>query len=242
MEESERRSAAAPGADVLLAYDMNGTPIPAHHGAPLRAVVPGVVGVRSVKWLTAVTVAPREVDGPWQQGMAYKAFAPGVRSLEGIDVAALPSIQETPVQSVIALPPPDAAVAASDGVVAARGYAYAGGGRRIRRVDVSGDGGVTWHTASVVEGGEQREGRAWAWVLWEAAVPLPAGARAGDVATLVVKAEDEAGNGQPERAGPVWNLRGLNCNAWHTVRVRLVDDEPEAEAPAEEEEESASAA
>jgi YVTN family beta-propeller protein len=71
----------------------------------------------------------------------------------------------------------------------------------------------------------QRDGRAWAWRLWEATLALPAGAKAGDALELVCKATDEAQNGQPERVAPVWNLRGLNCNAWHRVRVVLVDEE-----------------
>jgi sulfite oxidase len=221
--------------DVLLAYDMNGSPLPAHHGAPLRAVAPGVVGVRSVKWLSRVALQPDEASGPWQRGMAYKAFPPGVRSLEGVSVESLPSIQAQPVTSAIAVPADNDAVPVDAGAVVARGYAYAGGGAAIRRVDVSADGGRTWQTAGLdPDGSAQREGRAWAWTLWEAALPLPEGTKAGDELAIVARAVDEAGNVQPERVGPIWNLRGLNCNAWHTVRVRVV------EAEAEEAEEAAS--
>jgi sulfite oxidase len=224
------RRALCPTSDVLLAYDMNagqgseGTSggIPPHHGAPLRAIVPGVVGVRSVKWLTSVTLSPEDATGPWQRGMAYKAFAPGVRSLEGINVAALPSVQEQPVTSVISAPAQDAVVPFGEPVVA-RGYAYAGGGRAITRVDVSADGGATWRDATIVEGGgsSQRPGAAWAWGLWEAVLPLPEEAATRGQAELVVKAVDEGGNVQPEGVAPIWNLRGLNCNAWHRVRVRV---------------------
>ena len=215
--------ALASDGDVLLAYEMNGAPIPAHHGAPLRAVVPGYVGVRSVKWLTSISTSAEEGSGPWQRGMAYKAFPPGQTAIgPDDDVASLPSVQEQPVNSAIA-------VATADGdVVSLKGYAYSGGGRRIIRVDVSVDGGATWHTASVEPQscGEQPSGRAWAWTLWEANVSLRGtGTKPGDKVTCVCKATDEAMNTQPERVGPIWNLRGLNCNAWHTVQVTVAEDE-----------------
>lgn len=211
----------SPRSDALLAYEMNGEALPAHHGAPLRAVVPGVVGVRSVKWVTSVRLQREEAEGPWQRGMAYKAFPPGLTSVTGIDLSALPSVQEQPITSVIALPQPGATVAADAGAVPLTGYAYSGGGRRVERVDVSCDGGATWTTATITAGGEQPSGRAWAWVLWEAALPLPPAAKAGDVLQLRVKAVDEAGNGQPEGVAGIWNLRGLNCNAYHGVDVTV---------------------
>jgi len=90
------------------------------------------------------------------------------------------------------------------------------------------DGGATWHTASVEPQscGEQPSGRAWAWTLWEANVSLRGtGTKPGDKVTCVCKATDEAMNTQPERVGPIWNLRGLNCNAWHTIQVTVAEDE-----------------
>jgi len=226
--------ACAPSCDVLLAYEMNGAPLPAHHGAPLRAIVPGVVGVRSVKWLVSVAASAEEAAGPWQRGMAYKSFPPHQLSLApDADTAALPSVQEQPVTSAIASPAEGSALPLSDGCVTLRGYAWSGGGRAVQRVEVSLDGGESWASAQLLPpagaGGEplppQRDGRAWAWRLWEATLALPAGAKAGDALELVCKATDEAQNGQPERVAPVWNLRGLNCNAWHRVRVVLVDEE-----------------
>ena len=69
--------------DVLLAYRMNGDPVPGFHGFPLRVVVPGHAGVRSVKHLKTVRVSPDEAAGTWQQGMAYKGFSPSVKSTHG---------------------------------------------------------------------------------------------------------------------------------------------------------------
>eukprot|EP00953_Heterococcus_sp_UTEX-ZZ885_P038752 19888-Heterococcus_DN1.PRE.1 len=53
--------------DVLLAFEMNGEPLPADHGYPVRAVVPGVVGARSVKWLGKVIASAKESENHWQQ-------------------------------------------------------------------------------------------------------------------------------------------------------------------------------
>lgn len=65
--------------DVLLAYEMNGADIPADHGYPLRAVIPGHVAARSVKWLEKVIVSDEESDSHWQQ-RDYKGFCPGAPS------------------------------------------------------------------------------------------------------------------------------------------------------------------
>jgi hypothetical protein len=63
--------------DVLLAYEMNGVGIPEDHGFPLRAVIPGHVAARSVKWLEKVIISDEESDSHWQQ-RDYKGFCPGV--------------------------------------------------------------------------------------------------------------------------------------------------------------------
>jgi len=58
--------------EVLLAWQMNGEPLPAAHGFPLRVIVPGHVGVRNVKWINKISLSKEEATGPWQRGMAYK--------------------------------------------------------------------------------------------------------------------------------------------------------------------------
>ena len=77
---------------------MNGQPIPPQHGKPVRAIVPGHVGVRNVKWLNKIVLSDEESHGPWQRGMSYKGFSPSTKSLEGIDVESIPSLQEQPVR------------------------------------------------------------------------------------------------------------------------------------------------
>lgn len=63
----------------LLAYEMNGSPLPRDHGFPLRIILPGIVGVRSVKWLWKVTISDHESDTPYQKEK-YKAFSPSILS------------------------------------------------------------------------------------------------------------------------------------------------------------------
>ena len=57
---------------MLLATTMNGGAIPRDHGYPLRAIVPGFVGARSVKWLDRGGVVENQVEGMHQTGIAYK--------------------------------------------------------------------------------------------------------------------------------------------------------------------------
>ena len=122
-----------------------------------------------------------------------------------------------------------------------KGYAWAGGGRKIVRVDVSSDGGETWEQAELTSGLEQPSERAWAWVLWEATIEastmqrlaaqapvseapeLDNGSKGepGRWLTLTCKATDESFNTQPESAKGIWNLRGILNNSWHTINVKM---------------------
>ena len=91
-------AALDPRGDVLLAMRMNGEPIPRDHGFPLRAVVPGCVAARSVKWLSKILVSDEESPSQWQR-RDYKCFGPNVGANPDWDSA--PAIQEMPVTSAI---------------------------------------------------------------------------------------------------------------------------------------------
>lgn len=200
--------------DVLLAFEMNGKPLTRDHGAPLRVIVPGVAGCRSVKWLSKIIASEEESASFWQRN-DYKVFSPNV-DWDSVDWDAAPAIQNLPVTSQICAPPPGAVV--DDDEVLVKGYAWSGGGNGIIRVDVSADAGKTWHTAELRNAG-QEPGRVWAWTLWQAEVPVPKGHK-GPL-TIVAKATDESCNTQPERADAVWNLRGVACNTWPKVTVNV---------------------
>ncbi|KAK9824449.1 hypothetical protein WJX72_010318 [[Myrmecia] bisecta] len=206
--------AVDPFGDVLLAYEMNGSPLPADHGYPVRVVVPGVTGARSVKWLARVVASKEESSSHWQQ-KDYKSFSPNV-DWDNVDWSSAPALQETNVQSAITEPKPGAKVGAGMDLPV-KGYAFSGGGRPIIRVDVSADGGKTWTTAELQRAEQQQRHRAWGWTLWNAEVPVPADQK-GPV-QLMAKATDSSYNSQPDTAGPIWNLRGVVNNAWHRVDV-----------------------
>jgi sulfite oxidase len=134
--------------DVLLAFEMNGEALPPEHGFPVRAVVPGYIGARSVKWLTSISVQPTPSESHFQT----RDYA-----LDGSPLG------ELPLNSAVC--------ATGQGpTVVAEGYAVAGGSRRVERVEVSADGGQTWLPAALR--GEDRPG---AWRLWRAELELRPG-------------------------------------------------------------------
>ena len=99
------------------------------------------------------------------------------------------------------------------------GLAWSGRGK-VRRVDVSVDGGTTWQDATLKKI-DQQPGRGWAWALWECEVEIPKG-HTGPI-DVVAKAMDESCNTQPERAEGIWNLRGVCCNTWPRIRLEISD-------------------
>uniref|UniRef100_H2ZCZ7 Sulfite oxidase n=1 Tax=Ciona savignyi TaxID=51511 RepID=H2ZCZ7_CIOSA len=202
--------------DVIIAYKMNGVDIPRDHGYPVRAIVPGYVGARNVKWLRQITVGSDESTSHWQMN-DYKAFSPST-TFETANYKKAPSIQEMPVISAISVPKPGSIIDPEDGMVEVKGYAWSGGGRDIMRVDVSADGGNTWQEASLTKDDPDADDSAhcWAWTLWTAEVPVAAGK-----VEIICKAIDSANNCQPEWIGPIWNLRGFLTNAWHRVNVTV---------------------
>ncbi|KAH8170422.1 oxidoreductase molybdopterin binding domain-containing protein [Sarocladium implicatum] len=159
------KKAIDPQGDVLLAYSMNDQPLPRDHGFPLRAIVPGHVAARSVKWLKQITLSEEESPSQWQR-RDYKCFGPNETD---VDWDAAPAIQELPVQSAITsvklgdwtkqakeqVDVEKQVGSSSEGHEGSRqlsltGYAYSGGGRAIIRVDVSLDNGKSWSQAHLL--------------------------------------------------------------------------------------------
>lgn len=213
------RRALDRNADVILAYEMNGKPLPRDHGAPLRVVVPGVTAARSVKWLTRVALSEDEHESHFQR-KDYRTFAPGT-DWDNVDWESSPSIVETNVNSAILEPLDgtkltDGPYLSSEGTdaITVKGWAFSGGGRGIQRVDVSLDGGQTWTPAQTLErvpgdGDGFEDGPAWCWTLWTAEdVKLPASFGGTGEVEILARAVDSACNVQPEKPGPIWNLRG----------------------------------
>jgi len=197
--------------DVLLAFKMNGEEISRDHGYPVRVIVPGHVGARNVKWLSKITVSNEESDSHWQR-KDYKSFSPAVK--DSIDWESAPSIQEMPVQSLICCPASGSVLSSEVDEIEVTGYAWSGGGRDVIRVDVR-VGEDTWYEAELEKPLDVTSQRAWSWCLWRATIPIPTDAD-GDI-QISCRAVDESYNIQPEAAKNVWNVRGLNNNAMHSI-------------------------
>ena len=196
--------AKARSSEVLLAYGINGEPLPPVHGAPVRIVVPGYIGARSVKWVERIEVRREPWDG-FFQAITYRLLAPDQKEGPGVGM----SLGEVALNSDILAPTAGAEVRA--GKLEVRGYAFAGGARSVERVDVSADGGETWVRAEL---GEDL-GR-WAWRTWQTEVDL----EPGEV-EILSRAWDSAANVQPERPESLWNPKGYVNSSWGRISVQV---------------------
>ncbi|HXI21862.1 MAG TPA: sulfite oxidase [Gemmatimonadales bacterium] len=193
--------------EVLLAHRLNDEPLPPEHGFPVRVVVPGYIGARSVKWVTEIELRA-EPSTNYFQTHAYRLQR---EVLEGRtrDVTAGEALGELPLNTVILTPVPGATLAAGPTVV--RGWALGPDSRGVALVEVSPDGGRSWVRARITD-----SDGAWAWVQWEAGLDLAPGDH-----TIVARAADGNGQLQPADLTLQWNVKGYLNHAWHRVPVRV---------------------
>lgn len=202
-----------PTGDVLLAFTMNGKPLPRDHGFPLRTIVPGHVAARSVKWLSKIVISDEESTTQWQR-RDYKSFGPNVGANPDWNKAK--SIQEMPITSAITAIRHHAAepCVKCHSPFSVEGYAYSGGGREIVRVDISTDNGKTWDQADLMDD-DVKGSKAWCWKRWRYHGMRDCGEE--KLVHLIVKAVDETYNTQPESYKDIYNVRGNLATAWHRV-------------------------
>ncbi len=136
--------------DALLAWEMNGQPLPREHGFPARLLIPGIYGMKNVKWLNRITLVSDDFKGYWQT--------------RGWDDTAT-------YQTMSRFDTPRSRASLAAGVVDVAGVAYAGD-RGIQKVEVSADGGQTWQAAQVKPGLSP-----YTWQLWRASLNLTPGVR-----------------------------------------------------------------
>ena len=191
--------------DVLLATRLNGAPLSPAHGFPLRAVVPGWIGARSVKWLGRITLLATASDN-YFQSQAYR-MQREQNSERPRDVSGGIVMNGVPLNSVILDPAPEQTVPA--GTVRVRGWAMGSEGRPLTTIELSADGGRHWAPARIT-----RSGGPWTWSFWEATIELAPGSH-----TLAARATDSSGATQPATVDETWNVKGYGNNAWHRVTV-----------------------
>ncbi|KAH7886818.1 hypothetical protein F5I97DRAFT_1058506 [Phlebopus sp. FC_14] len=228
---------------MLIAWAMNGLPLEPDHGFPVRLVVPGQIGGRSVKWLKRIEISDRESQHHlhfWDNKLLPTQVMPDQARAEKhwwYDPRYI--ITELNVNSAIAKPDHNEKLAVSktfsaDSDVpsyALRGYAYAGGGRRITRVEISLDEGDTW-TLADVEYPEDRfreichsnpiygtldlteRDTSFCWCFWTFKVRYDVLAQCG---ALMVRAMDESNALQPRNM--YWHALGMMNNWWFRVAV-----------------------
>lgn len=197
--------------EVLLADTMNGQPLPAAHGAPLRVVVPGYIGARSVKWVSRITLQEGPSDN-YFQAKAYRLF-PASTTPDNVVWETGMMLGESPVNSAICSPLDGETV--PGGKAKVRGWAVAGGDRQVARVELSTDGGKTWQGAQLQNGANQ--GDSWSWTFWTSALDL----QGSGEHEILCRAFDSAAQTQPREVSEVWNFKGYANNAWFRVRVRV---------------------
>ena len=194
--------------EVLLAWQMNGQPLPRAHGGPVRVVVPGYIGARSVKWVTAVTVQAVPSQN-YFQALDYRILPPEadadtVGPGEGISLSTLE------LNCDILVPTDSDQVPA--GALTIRGYGIAGDGHSVERVDVSLDAGRSWRQADLHRAPSQ-----WAWRPWSLTVDVKSGPL-----SITARAWDDTGTLQPESAESLWNPRGYGNDAWARIELTIV--------------------
>ena len=186
--------------DTILALDMDGRPLTAEHGAPVRLIVPGFYAMASVKWVVELSVRQSEFHG-WFHEERY-CYLEDSLAEEGAPVS------EMRVRSVIASPLQDARISAGT-TVAITGSAWSAQ-EGVSSVAVSTDGGLTWGEATLADSQGRYAARGWA-LDW---TPQAAG-----VYELVSRATDGHGRSQPMTQR--WNRLGYGNNIVHKTSVTV---------------------
>ena len=186
----------------ILAYEMNGEPLPLKHGYPLRALALGWTGANCVKWLEKITLLDEPYEG-FYMDQVYRIHQPGEDPKTGERVT------DINLKSIITQPEPDASLPL--GKVMILGAAYAGE-KDVETVEVSTDEGENWHPADFIGPHEPFAWRHWQYV-WNITKP-------GSY-KILSRATDSSGSKQPMRAN--WNKLGYNNNGVteHGVTVQV---------------------
>ena len=187
--------------DTILAYEMNGEPLPNDHGFPIRLLVPGWYGMASVKWLDKITVMDH-ANGGFHE-MDYRIYPAN----DGRSDAKIERVTSLKVKSLISAPAKGNIL--RPGSHAIKGVAWSGDGH-ITKVEVSTDDDRSWREARL----EEPSGN-YSWQRWE----IDWEANNIGHSLLRCRATDTKGNVQPMLA--TWNFRGYQVNSIHSVPITV---------------------
>jgi nitrate reductase (NAD(P)H) len=212
-----------PAYDVLIAYEANGERLQPDHGFPVRLILPGYIGGRMIKWLAHINV----IDHMTKNHYHYhdnRILPPQITAEESLTgnwwYKPEYIFNELNINSAIAKPDHNETISIAkqlDKKYPVSGYAYAGGGRAISRIEVSLDNGAHWELATL----DRKEkptpyGMYWCWVWWSYEIKV---ANLIGCKDIMCRAWDEANNPQP--MNPTWNLMGMGNNHAFRVMVHL---------------------
>lgn len=193
--------------DAIIAWAMNGEPLSALHGFPLRLIVPGYPASASQKYLTRIWIRDREHDGAKMTGNSYRVPAYPVAPGTEVPESDMVVLTDMPIKSIVTFPQTGTEVA-PDEDVEVRGHAWCGKGD-VSAMHVSIDFGQTWQEATL----EPAVNR-FAWQRWRANVKLPQ----HGYYEVWARATDGDGVSQPPLS-PVWNPRGYANNIQHRIAL-----------------------
>ena len=193
----------------LIVWEMNGQPLPALHGFPLRVVTPGWPGSTSIKWLKRIYVRDREHDGPKMTGYAYRVPRYPVSPGTHVPREDMKIIESLPVKSLITFPKSRLNWNLKKSLLV-RGHAWAGD-RSVKAMHVSIDFGANWLAVSLAPPVNR-----FAWQNWNTAIDFPG----KGYYEIWARATDSAGEMQP-MVVPGWNPKGYLNNAMHRIAVNV---------------------
>jgi sulfite oxidase len=195
--------------ETLVAFALNGEPLPVLHGGPLRLVAPGYPGASFQKWIARVEVRDREHDGERMMDGHYRMPRAPLRYGEPFDHHGFEVITDMPVKSLVTAPR-DGFSAPPGEPLRVRGHAWSGH-TPVAKVELSFDGGGSWRAANLASAPDR-----FAWRRFEFTLDNPP---RGSI-EIVARATDANGRAQPMQSVP-WNPRGYLNNVVHRVRGRI---------------------
>ena len=192
----------------LIAWGMNGQPLPMIHGFPVRLVIGGWPGSVSSKWLTRIWVRDKPHDGQGMGGTSYRVAINPMVPGDKPDEKNFRDLESMPVRSIITRPANGTRLPAGTRELALRGAAWAGD-LIVKRVDLSLDFGATW-AAAKLDAPKNR----YDWQRFTATLKLPS----DGYFEIWARATDSGDFMQPHIAGN-WNPQGYGGNPMHRIAV-----------------------